>query len=91
MEELECFRSLLFELWKAKSFQKFLIGSVIPFIRINDFKTSVFEQISHLKGKAFTKDVQQVKTLKQRERAMYEQLLLISELKRIYIARHLKR
>ncbi len=39
----------------------------------------------------FTNDVQKVKALEQKERAMYEKLLLISELKRIYIARHLKR
>lgn len=31
----------------------------------------------------FTNDVQKVKALEQKERAMYEKLLLISELKRI--------
>lgn len=91
--ELDHYRSLLFGLWKAKAFQSFLVGSVIPFIRIRDFKSFVFEQIEHLKtkDKEFKKDVQHFKALEQKERAMYEQLLLISELKRIYIARHLKR
>ena len=93
VEELDQYRTLLFGLWKAKSFHPFLVGSVIPFIRIGDFKNFVFEQASHLKSKepAFRKDVKKFKTLEQKERAMYEQLLLISELKRIYIARHLKR
>ena len=92
-EELDVYRSLLFGLWKAKAFHQFLIGSVIPFIRIGDFKNFVFEQIEHLQGKEleFKKDVGKVKALEQKEKAMYEQLLLISELKRIYIARHLKR
>lgn len=92
-EELDQYRTLLFGLWKAKSFHQFLVGSVVPFIRINDFKNLVFEQILHLqnKQKAYQQDVQQFKALEQNERAMYEQLLLISELKRIYISRHLKR
>ena len=92
-EELDQYRTLLFGLWKAKSFHQFFVGSVIPFIRINDFKNLVFEQMAHLqeKQKAYQQDVKKFKALEQNERAMYEQLLLISELKRIYISRHLKR
>ena len=92
-EEMDFYRSLLFGLWKAKAFHQFLVGSVIPFIRISDFKNFVFEQATHLRSKEpeFKKDVLKVKALEQKERQMYEQLLLISELKRIYIARHLKR
>ncbi|MBN9294593.1 MULTISPECIES: DUF6943 family protein [Chryseobacterium group] len=93
VEEMDIYRSLLFGLWQTKSFHQFLIGSVIPYIRIGDFKSFVFEQVTHLKGKekAFKKDVQNSKVLEQKERQLYEQLRLISELKRIYIARHLKR
>jgi len=92
-EEMDFYRSLLFGLWKAKSFHQFLVGSVIPFIRISDFKNFVFEQATHLRSKEteFKNDIRRVKTLEQRERHIHEQLLLISELKRIYIARHLKR
>ncbi len=93
VQELDIYRSLLFGLWKTKAFHQLLVGSVIPFIRINDFKNLILEQIKHIQGKEqiFTNDVQKVKTLEQKERTMYEQLLLISELKRIYIARHLKK
>lgn len=92
-EEKDFYRSLLFGLWQSKFFHKYLVGSVIPFLRISDFKNTVLEQAKALQGKesAFKKDVQNVKTLEQKEKAIYEQLLLISELKRIYIARHLKR
>ena len=92
-EELDQYSTLLFGLWKAKSFHQFFVGSVIPFIRIGDFKNLVSEQMEHLqqKQKAYQKDVKAFKALAQNERAMYEQLLLISELKRIYISRHLKR
>lgn len=93
VEELDHYRSLLFGLWKSKAFHQFFVGSVIPFIRINDFKNLVYEQMVHLqeKQKAYQQDVKKFKALEQNERAMYEQLLLISELKRIYISRHLKR
>ncbi|SFN20876.1 hypothetical protein SAMN05421741_102116 [Paenimyroides ummariense] len=92
-QELDVYRSMLFGLWKTEAFHQLLVGSVIPFIRINDFKDFIFEQINYVKGKeqVFTNDVQKVKALEQKERAMYEQLLLISELKHIYISRHLKR
>lgn len=92
-QELDMYRNLLFGLWKAKAFHPYLIGSVIPFIRINEFKTLLAEQIQHLQGKekVFKADVQKVKALEAKERQMYEQLLLISELKRIYIARHLRK
>lgn len=92
-EEKDHCRSLLFGLWKSKAFHPFLVGSVIPFIRVGDFKTVVFEQIEHLqnKEKAYLEDVRKFQALEQKERQMYEQLLLVSELKRIYIARHLKR
>lgn len=92
-EEKEHYRSLLFGLWKSKAFHPFLVGSVIPFIRIGDFRNVVFEQIEHLenKEKAYREDVRKFQALEQKERQMYEQLLLVSELKRIYIARHLKR
>lgn len=89
---MDIYRSLLFGLWKSKAFHQFLIGSVIPYIRIGDFKNFVFEQMLHLqeKQKAYQKDVQKFKALEQNERTMYEQLLLISELKRIYITKNLK-
>lgn len=92
-KEMDIFSTLLFSLWKAKAFHPLLVGSVIPFIRISDFRSFVFEQFQNLKDKEtdFKNDVQKFKALEQRERLMYEQLLLISELKRIYITRHLKR
>jgi hypothetical protein len=92
-QDLDVYRSLLFGLWQSKTFHQLLVGSVIPFIRIGDFKNFVSEQAKNLQGRerAFKKDVQNAKVLEQKERQLYEQLRLISELKRIYIARHLKR
>lgn len=92
-EEKEFYRSLLFGLWQSKAFHQFLIGSVIPFIRIGIFKNFFVEQARHLqqKEKAYKADLKRFSLLEQKEKQMREQLQLISELKRIYIARHLKR
>ena len=92
-EEKDFYSTLLLGLWQTKSFHQFLIGSVIPFIRIGDFKNHLFEQAKHLQGKekAFKNDVQKTKLLEQQEKRLHEQLLLISELKRMYISRHLRR
>lgn len=92
-EELDVYRSLLFGLWKSKAFHQFLIGSVIPYIRIGDFRKFVLEQMEHLKNKekTYREDVRKFQVLEQKEQQLYQQLALISELKRIYIARHLKR
>lgn len=59
-EEKDIYSSLLFGLWKSEAFHQFFVGSVIPFIRIADFKNFVFEQMLHLqeKQKAYQQDVQ---------------------------------
>ena len=69
---MDIYRSLLFGLWKTKALHQLLVGSVIPFIRINDFKSFIFEKIKHIQGKeqVFTNDIQKVKALEQKERAM---------------------
>lgn len=50
-EEKDIYSSLLFGLWKSEAFHQFFVGSVIPFIRIADFKNFVFEQMLHLQEK----------------------------------------
>jgi hypothetical protein len=72
VEEMDVYRSLLFGLWKSKAFHQFLIGSVIPYIRIGDFKNFVFEQASHLKDKekVFKNDIRGLK-LWSRENGTY--------------------
>lgn len=92
-KQKDIYRSLLFGLWQTNSFHQFLVGSVISFIRIDDFRDFIFEQARHLQGKeeVFQNDIIKVKSIEEKEKQMYQQLLLISELKRFYIARHLKR
>lgn len=41
--ECEFYYWLCYALWQGKRFEIYLVGSVIPFIRINDVKSLVFE------------------------------------------------
>lgn len=92
-DEFDFFKTLSFGLWKAKHFQQFLVGSVIPFLRIDDFRATIKAQADEVsKDKyAFVKDVHKVKLIERKEKQMKEYLLLLADVKRAMIYRHLKR
>jgi hypothetical protein len=80
-------------LWKAKHFHQFLTGSVIPFIRISDFKNTIKAQAEAVsKDKyAFVQDVHKVKLIERKEKQMYETLALLADVKKAMMYRHFKR
>lgn len=92
-EDKQFFYSLCFGLWKAKSFEYFLKGSVIPFITIGDCKQAIntgLEQAStDLKG--FNKSVKALEILEQKEKKYKETLLLINDAKRAIFYRYIKK
>ena len=90
---MDFYKTLLFGLWKAKYFHQFLVGSVIPFLRIDEFKTALKEQAEAVSKNqyAFTKDVHKVKLIERKEKQMKEYLLLLADVKRAMIYRHFKR
>ena len=90
-EEMDFYFTLTFGLWKSKSFHYYLAGSVIPFLRIDDFKDLVLKHAGKLQDAktGFIKSVLQVKLIEQRERQIREQLKLLNDLKITMIRRHL--
>jgi len=86
-------KTLSFGLWKAKHFHQFLTGSVIPFIRISDFKSTIKAQAEAVsKDKyAFVQDVHKVKLIERKEKQMYETLALLADVKKAMMYRHFKR
>lgn len=92
-DELDFYKTLSFGLWKARHFHQFLTGSVIPFLRIADFKAIIIAQAEAVnKNKyAFVEDVNKVKLLERKEKQIYEQLALIADVKRAMIYRHLRK
>jgi hypothetical protein len=81
---------LCFGLWQSRSFHPHLIGSVIPFIRLNDLN-QVINQASDIalaNPAAFQKTVETLKILDQHEKQYHRNLLLISEAKKAIFANY---
>jgi hypothetical protein len=92
-EEKQFFYSLCFGLWKAKSYEYFLKGSVIPFITIGDCKQAIQIGLEQAKIdlKGFNKSVKALEILEQQEKKYKETLLLINDAKRAIFYRYIKR
>lgn len=92
-QQKEFYKSLLYGLWISKAFHPILVGSVIEFIRINDFKKLVAESAAFLQPKqtAFENDLKKIKSYEQLERQYLSQAALLSDLKKAIIYRHLRR
>ena len=89
-DEMDFYKTLSFGLWKAKHFHQFLIGSVIPFIRISDFKSTIKAQAEAVsKNKySFKQDVNKFMLIERKQQQIYEQMALLNDVKRALIYRH---
>jgi hypothetical protein len=91
-EDCDNFYFIAYSLWQTKFWHQFLIGSVIPFLRIQDFKneftprakTMMEEHEQHLKN------VAALKLLEQKEKQFHENINLINEMRRVIIYRYCK-
>ena len=79
-----------FSLWRSKAFHSFLIGSVIPFIRINDYRQLVSEKAKVVSANPseFAEVVKQLKFIELKEKQFFENLKLLQELKKAYVYRY---
>ena len=92
-EEKYFYWTLLYGLWEIKHFEQFLVGSVIPFLRISEFKKIIEEQaiiVSNDPGD-FKNDIEKVRKIEARQKQIYEQMLLLNDIKKALIYRHFKR
>lgn len=82
-----------FTLWRAKAFHPYLIGSVIPFIRIGDYKQLVCEKLEVVMENPaeFAETVKKLQLIELKEKQFKENLQLIQELKKAYIHRYFNR
>jgi len=93
----EVFKEMLywvsFALWKGKAFHPYLIGSVIPFIRIGDYKQLVCEKLEVVNESPaeFAKTIKKLRLIELKEKQFKENLQLIQELKKAYIHRYFNR
>ena len=82
-----------FALWRAKAFYPFLVGSVIPFIRIGDYKQLVSENLEIVKENPaeFAETIKQLRFIELKEKQFMQNLQLIRELKAAYVHRYFNR
>jgi hypothetical protein len=92
--ENEEFKEILywvsFALWRAKAFHPYLIGSVIPFIRIRDYKQLISEKLEIVKTNPaeFSETVKQLRLIELKEKQFMQNLQLIRELKQAYVTKY---
>ena len=88
--EKELYFWICFGLWQSKAFHPYLIGSVIPFIRIGNLG----QVISQAAEKAlaspatFQKSVESLKILNLKEKQYHQNILLIAEAKKAIFANY---
>ena len=82
-EDTETVYCLAYSLWKAKFWHPSLIGSVIPFLRIQEFKKAFYDKLDLMlsEHEQHLKQVQALRLLEQREDQLQQNLTLINELR----------
>jgi hypothetical protein len=81
---------LAYSLWKSNFWHQFLIGSVIPFLRINDFRKDFDSKVNEMmqEHELHQRQVQALRLLEQKEDQLHQNLFLINEMRRAILNRY---
>jgi hypothetical protein len=81
-----------YSLWKTKFWHQFLIGSVIPFLRLQEFKKEFNQKVNALmqEHEKHKKSVAVLKLLEEKENQFLKNLNLISDLRKAIIYQYIK-
>ena len=92
-EDLETTYWLAFSLWKSKFWQQHLVGSVIPFLRKNDFQGNFNPKVLEMLAdfQAHQKDVKALRLLELKEEQFHQNINLINDMRRIILHRYCKK
>jgi hypothetical protein len=82
---------LLYSLWQSKAFYPYLRGSVIPFVVLRDVKSCLLDGLDKMEAKPaqFEKAVSVLRSLEAMEKQNKQNLLLISQAKRMLFYKYL--
>ncbi len=80
-------------LWKTKFWHQHLVGSVIPFLRLNDFKKEFFvrSKVMMQEHEEHVKHIAALKILEQKEKQFHENINLINDMRRVILYRYCNR
>ena len=89
-EDCENLYFVAFSLWKTKFWHQFLIGSVIPFLRLSDFKKEFFvkSKVMMQEHEEHVKHIAALKILEQKEKQFHENINIINDMRRIILYRY---
>ena len=92
-EDCENLYFVAFSLWKTKFWHQFLIGSVIPFLRLSDFKKEFFvkSKVMMQEHETHVKHIAALKVLEQQEKQFHENISLINDMRRVILHRYCNR
>lgn len=81
---------LAYSLWKSKFWHQSLVGSVIPFLRLLDFRNEFYTKARLMMQEhdEHIKNVATLKILEQKEKQFHENINLINELRRVILHRY---
>lgn len=84
---------LAYSLWKAKFWHQSLCGSVIPFLRIHDFKKDFSRKIDEmlLEFEQHQKEVKALRLLELKEEQFHQNIALINDMRRVILHRYCKK
>ena len=91
-EQADQLRTLCYALWRCRSFEQHLHGSVIPFMTIRSFRSILAFHIPIIEQYAadFAKTVQALKLLEEREQNLKKTLRAVSEYKQAFVRQFFK-
>jgi hypothetical protein len=84
---------LAYSLWMSNFWHPFLIGSVIPFLRIADFKKDFDSKVNEMMQdyELHLKQVQALKLLLEKEDQLKQKSFLINEMRRAILSRYCRK
>lgn len=83
---------IAYSLWKSKFWHQHLVGSVISFLRLPDFKKEFFSKSKSLmqEHEEHLKQVAALKLLELNEKQFHENINLINDIRRVILHRYCK-
>ena len=81
---------IAYSLWKSKFWYQHLVGSVISFLRLNDFKKEFFPKSKLLmeEHEEHLKHVAALKLLELKEKQFHENINLINDMRKVILYRY---
>lgn len=83
---------LAYSLWKVRFLHQSLVGSVIPFLRIDDFKKKFNSKVNEMleEHELHKKQIQALRLLEQKEDQLHQNIMLINEMRKVILMRYCK-